>query len=376
MKKISFLGKLNARFVNNYKKSFVPEIFSTMRFWIYRIKIWKRTQPRELGKTYKRYASRAFRTWVILEYQRITKPEESIIPINDLKYVRPETFRMHTQVLAQSCNVISLSELTSYLDNNEEPPYGTVVITISNGHADAFKHATSLLFDLKMPATWSFPLAYIGSKALLIEDMISTAFHLIHSSGLSFPKLKNLTEAEWKLISTKLDREHRPTPNLISIFYALVRARNHHARYTLLNELGYHLKELSITIPEYEDFMDWEEVFALQNAKFDIIPSLFSHSPITELDDKALTNELHQTRGTLQSLNIPWKKTVGLPLNLYNDISLEKLSRSDVKWCLAGELADQPKLQTKYPKVLPRVTIMENETFARDLFLSKIWNVK
>ncbi len=371
----SYIKKTKKRFTDNFKNSPIAKWISIISFWIFRLKTWKKTRPRQMNQNYRNYFRKIGRTWAILEYERVTKTELSPIPINDFRLVHPDTFEMQCEILKKECNVISLIELTEYLENKEEPPPGTVVITISNGHADAFKNATKALTKHKLHASWSIPVAYMESQALLLEDMISTSIHLFHQNDIPFPKLDSFSEQEWKLISSKLDKDGRVSTQLISLLYTFIIARKHELRHRTLNELEVHIKKFPITIPEYYDFMKWDEVFALHDAGFTILPGIFTHSPITDLDNKGITQEIQQAKNAFDSMRLKWHDIIGLPLNMYEENSLDSLSKNNIKWCLGGQLAPHPYLQESATIVLPRVSILQCETFSRDMFLSKIWKI-
>ena len=44
-------------------------------------------------------------TWVILQYERVCRPEDTPIPIGSNSFVRPETFMMHCEALKKHASV-------------------------------------------------------------------------------------------------------------------------------------------------------------------------------------------------------------------------------------------------------------------------------
>jgi hypothetical protein len=375
MNKKTIFQSIKHRVVDNYRKSFVPQLISVLSFWIWKTRIWRKTRPQNMHIVFRDFKSSFKRNWVLLEYRRITNPETSVIPVNPHYAVRPEIFEMHCNVLAKECTVLSLKDLVALLEKKEEPPDGSVVITINNGHADSFNNGAKILLRHKLPSSWIIPITYIESRALLLEDHVSLILHILQKNQIPFPSLKGLTPAESNLVATKLDGKGYPTSSLISVLFGLLLTRTHEARHALLSEFQECLKAATKTIPAHEDFMKWEEVTALHDAGFEIIPGLYSHTPVIELDEHSIKTEITSARQTFDSLTLAWHNIIGLPLNLYNDASLNLVATHGIKWCLGGDFVLHPALQESETKVLPRVLIHENETFSRDLFLSNIWKV-
>jgi hypothetical protein len=363
--------RIRDRFKKNYREGPLPKYISIIQFWLDRILIWDKARPSKIPERLRSYKNKYGNSWVILDYTRICDPARMPIPINEYYYVLPDTFKMHCQVLNREFNVISLPALIEYFENDEEPPDGTVAVTITNGHADAYLHATKYLLDYSIPASWVFPIAYIESNALLLEDMIATASQMLEYHKKPILRPDGFLDPEWKLLESRL-KNGIATPEFAGTLYTLLLAKAPRIRTQILIQMSRLLESLPSGIPLYEDFMKWSDIIALSESNFDMFPGVYSHSILSELSKSGLASEIHKSKEAFNTLGLSWHSTIGLPHHLYDDAVLDSLAQMDIKWCLGGEFAPPVQHQTSQTKVINRTLIFQNSSFSREFFIAQM----
>ncbi|MFC5269472.1 polysaccharide deacetylase family protein [Adhaeribacter terreus] len=113
----------------------------------------------------------------VLMYHRVAEVKSDIWDIT----VSPENFEYQLQILQQSGNVISLSELTGNASKNRLKS-GNIALTFDDGYADNYHFAKPLLEKYKLPATFFITTSNIGKKTEFwwdeLENLILFTEHL------------------------------------------------------------------------------------------------------------------------------------------------------------------------------------------------------
>ncbi|HMO17899.1 MAG TPA: polysaccharide deacetylase family protein [Oligoflexia bacterium] len=324
----------------------------------------------------KQFAEKRGEPWVILEYKRITNPEKTIVPIADTHYVTPKTFRLHCKILSRNAEVVPLVKLLERIFSGETISPGTVAITINCGHLDSYLNGLPLLLEHGLHASWFVPTAYIGSKTLLLDDMIAVSMKLFSHHKTPIGNFQALHEGMMNSLSKTLENGI-PTQKSIASFLALYFSVNAENKSLLFSELKQKLAELPSGPPDFEDFMSWNDLEELNKRGFSVLPMLHTHPVISNLTKSALEEEIKNCKRSLESLDITWNPVISAPYGIYSDQSLENLYSAGAASLLASEHPEPiftQELDSKVP-VFARVGMCEANSFSRELFLSRLWEL-
>lgn len=330
------------------------------------------TSKSELGKLKNSYYNKYGQTWQILKYSRIGNINQIPLPIDPLTIVREETFKLNLKTLQETCNVISLDTLLNFLDNNEQPPVGSVVITIDGGYASSFEKGLSCLLDNELPATFSLPTAYIGTTVPLWDILIKYAVNQIKELKLKFPTLEHFSIDENKLISdTFIDEIPGPSTDETIIYFML--SLEPSKRMQLMENISSIMNSLSIALPNWIDFMSWDDVQDIKKARYHIISMLHSGIPANLLKIAWLEKEIENSIKTLDDYEIKSSKCIALPLNQYSKNTAGVLSRYGIKYSLSGENAPLYYEQDSPHKILRRRASLDGVGNQANFFLLNLF---
>lgn len=107
-------------------------------------------------------------------------------------YVRPDTFRMHMQILKDNYEVMHLSEWLHKNRKNKPLPKITFAITFDDGWKDNYQYAFPVLKEFNIPATIFLVSDYLDSQYSFWPNRLS---HLINNSRFKY--FLNLNEYSW-----------------------------------------------------------------------------------------------------------------------------------------------------------------------------------
>ena len=374
--KEKIIDKLKYVFLRNQDNSKWTPLINIAKFIFAKIRFYFVFKRNDLDAIKKYHTSKHGESWVILHYQRITTPDKTPIPIADNSFVSPETFRNHCSILAEVANVISLQDLCETLSNSEHPPDGTVVLTIDGGFNDFLLHGAKPILDHNLPATLSVSTAFIGSKTFLLDDQIATVLKLFHDSNNQLPTLDSLTDKMKNDLTSTFEND-LPSPKSVQVLMAILLSMDLNSRLKSLTELGEHLKKLSIDIPPWEDFLNWKDLIQLQELGFSIISKLHTNPFPLDLDKKSLSWELIESQKTFNTHSIPILPFVSLPYGIFSETVIDGLAEEGYKYALSSHIPLQVEFQEEFKvKILRRVLMTEGNSSSRDLFLSRLWDIR
>ncbi|MCK9282346.1 MAG: polysaccharide deacetylase family protein [Melioribacteraceae bacterium] len=121
---------------------------------------------------------------IVLEYHSVNPNSKSFLSIT------PEAFLKQMLFLrSNNWNIISLLDLVTLIENGNEIPDKTVVITFDDGYKDNLDHAFPILEKYKIPATIFVPSALVGKSMVNREGY---SLDLLSWDELSFLCQSNL----------------------------------------------------------------------------------------------------------------------------------------------------------------------------------------
>lgn len=374
MKRID-LKKIHAFFSRNQDPEKVSKIIIITQYILKRIKIIFLLRVAGLEYVKNRYSKLHEESWVILHYQRIIDPTRIPIPISQASFVTPETFTMHCNVLSQYAKVISLQKLCAILDKGQEPEPGTVVLTFDGGFNDFLLHATKPLLEHSLHATIAIKTAFIESKAFLLSDQIAASMMLFTSTGTPLKPLEHVPEQMNQNIEQTLDNGI-PTKKTIQTCMAILLGSDPRTKALFLSSLGAQLKKLEVDIPDWQDFLRWQDVSYLSNLGFSFADYLHSEVILPPLSYETIQKELSESQKLFEVHGIPYTKILSLPYGLYSPQNIIDLTKEEIRYCLGNTLSPYLREQEQiYTKILKRISICEGNAQTKDLFLNQIWDI-
>lgn len=105
---------------------------------------------------------------IILMYHRISAPQNG----NAHLCVSPFNFERHLQYLSKNFNLISLDELSNYIEKRMYPKRDSVLLTFDDGWEDNYTNAFPLLKKYKAPALIFLVSGFIGKEEMLKSNQI------------------------------------------------------------------------------------------------------------------------------------------------------------------------------------------------------------
>jgi peptidoglycan/xylan/chitin deacetylase (PgdA/CDA1 family) len=155
------------------------------------------------------------RRLVILTYHRVLPSTHADNNYEQAgMYVRPDTFKMHMQILKDNYDVMLLSEWILKSRNNEDLPNITFAITFDDGWRDNYEYAFPILRELKIPATLFLVSDYLGTNYdfwpnrliyLLRKDDLNKSLKLKEYSWLKLLPQKFMSKDVQSLSALQID---------------------------------------------------------------------------------------------------------------------------------------------------------------------------
>ncbi len=312
-------------------------------------------------------------TWKILRYRRVIEQKNIPIPLAPASYCLPETFEKHLQILKEECRVVPLSELTQAIANYEEIPEKTVAITFDGGHMDNYLYAYPALVKYGLPATFYIPVGFIESGGFFYEDRLAMVLGLLSRMNIAIPEFSFLDESIYVRMR-KHAKDLAVTPETASIFARSLRAESIMTRHRVMHGFSKVLEE-GPQPPDYEDFMRWEDLRDLADAGFEVAMSGFGYEMAPKLTEEEFLQDMLRAFEKVQVEELAVKRHYAFPFGVYNDAALDCLEKIGVRYAMGiGEILE-PRYQTRSPLLFGRIPMYEEVSFAKELFLARLWSL-
>lgn len=239
----------------------------------------------------------------VLMYHRVMPTERAERDaVEEAMYVTPETFARHCTWLAETFEVLPLSEIERRLAAGQRLPERACAITFDDGWLDNLEFAVPELERRGLPATIFAVADRVGTAAAFWPDEVcrrmapldaSDAAEVLGAFGLEaagdatdalLDHLKGIPEAERDGALATV-RAHTPAP---------------------------------ASTPSRE-LMDWDELDRAARAGVEIESHGASHAILTGLDDATLARELEHARSVLQDHGHGRGRTLAYPSGALDD---------------------------------------------------------
>ena len=310
--------------------------------------------------------------WRILRYGRIVDLETFHQPLIREPFVKPETFGLHMRTLADHCAVISLSELLSRFSRAERITEPTVVITLDGGRPEHASEALPILRDLKRPAAFFLPTAFVGSQNAFWEDKIVCGLMLIAQHNLSFNALQSIPD-EFKTDVLQLrgaDRQITLERALLVLEY--VDSLSPDARLPVFEELGNAVESVGgLMLPP--QFLSWEDVGALTAAGMEIGSLTHQRLRMAECSHGVIRADLTASYAALHAHGVSPSPLLALPDGILLDEPARTLMTLDINVTLGS---DAPfSFPVEGVTVLPRLTMNQYNSHTPGRLMSELWPI-
>lgn len=327
----------------------------------------------EIDELRKKRIEQGASTWRILRYGRVIEQKNIPIPLAPASFCLPETFEKHLRILKEECNVVPLDDLLKAIDNYEEIPQKTVALTFDGGHMDNFLYAYPLLLKYEMPATFYVPIGFIESGGFFYEDRLAMILGILSQMNIAIPEFPFIDETIYKDMR-KYAKDLAVTEETAIIFVRGLRAESIMTRHRVMHGLAKVLEE-GPQPPDYEDFMRWDDLRDLVEAGFDVAMMGFGYEMAPKLSEEEFIHDILQAFEKAQTEKLPIKRHFAFPLGVYDATSMDCLEKIGVRYALGiGEIIE-PRYQTRRPLLFGRLPMYEEVSFAKELFLARLWGL-
>lgn len=305
--------------------------------------------------------------WRVLMYHRIIDPEKSVLKLQAGMYVRPETFRMQMQFLAENCNVISLHDLTQALLKKETLPKKTIAITFDDGWVDNYEFAFPILKELKLPATIFLPTEYIGAERLFWTDKFSMLSLLFREQEADVEFLFKNEKVETTL--RKLFNKDSEFETSLEKSILQLKQIDHKDRIGILDSVEEFLQfNPEMLIPS--QFLNWQQIKQMQEHKIDFGSHGHSHMQLGRCNATEVTNDVETSLNILKTRLKAPSKIFCYPEGSYSEISQAALAKLPIDAVVSNKWV---KLKVSSPPIIGRIGIHQDISAEMHMFKNRIW---
>ncbi|MCB0321985.1 MAG: polysaccharide deacetylase family protein [Bdellovibrionales bacterium] len=312
--------------------------------------------------------------WRILRYRRVVDPRDIPFPINGDTFITPQLFDVHARYLAKHCQVIPLVRLIEMIDNYVKVPEGTVALTFDEGHADTFLYGVPILAKYGLPATFFLPTGYIESGELFVDDRITYYVCALLLKGIEIPDLPFVTPQTMdalKPVKREADLNLAAVAGLLHEL-RLVQHSERQQAIIVLTEAGSLVTEL----PQFEDFMRWDDVRKLSQLGFDIgtmghFCAAWPSLPVEEFASDVVTSV-----NLLVSQEVPPEEVFAFPQGLFTAQLRQTLTSLQFRYAAVGSPTPEPRFQEHLPMLLGRQSMGQLNAHSVEIFACRLWSLK
>lgn len=312
--------------------------------------------------------------WKILRYQRISNPEEIPFPLNAHSYVTPELFDVHMKYLSRNCNVVPMTKLIKMIENYEEIPSRTVALSFDGGFSDTLVNATPILIKYGLPSAHFVPTGYIESGSFLLDDKILMSLIVHIMNDIEIP---NFDFIDPELLDSLSPERNKKTLNqqALSDFVAMARALEETDRREVATALLNSSSRFS-SLPEYEDFVSWEELETLQERLSIEIGSMghFLVSKPKSSPEDALS-DIELSMNTLNDRGLDALGLLAIPEGMEVPYAASLLGNTNFRYLLLNETFPEPRFQTKIPMLLGRISMSQLNAYCLEVFACRLFEL-
>jgi peptidoglycan/xylan/chitin deacetylase (PgdA/CDA1 family) len=128
------------------------------------------------------------RSLTVINYHRIDDPHRpGFDSFKPNVSATPQDFERQMEYLAKWFHVVSLKDLTAWLDGHKDLPPYAALITFDDGYLDNYTYAFPILRKYNFPALIFLTTGHIGTDAPFYWDMAAYCFSHTEDDHLTFP---------------------------------------------------------------------------------------------------------------------------------------------------------------------------------------------
>ncbi len=238
----------------------------------------------------------------VLMYHRVMPTERAARDaVEEAMFVTPETFAHHCQWLAETFNVLPLSEIERRMSEGRPLPQRACAITFDDGWSDNLEFAVPELERRGLPATIFVVADRVGTDGAFWPDEVGRRM-----AGLEAAATRRVLDA------FALAPGAEPTALVLEYLKRVPEAQ----RDAALDTLRAHTPEPRSNATR--ELMDWDELDRVAQAGLEIESHGSSHAILTGLDDAALADELTRARDTLRDHGHGSGRTLAYPSGAFD----------------------------------------------------------
>jgi len=289
---------------------------------------------------------------LILNYHGVVKNYDSTLTKNHLQI---DQFAFQMQYFKKQCHILNLEEIfNNKFDHNKKRNKKCIAITFDDGYLNNFENAFPILNSLNIPATIFVTAQSIFNPTLpLWYDLLD-----LLNSKLKWEKLKIEIElANIEGLNVTLHENYNS-------FKKYIKTTSPKIKIELVHTLMKNPKlesELSRCDTEYWKIMNKENLEEISKSNLIEIGSHgFTHSNLDQIEKSELTNELINSKNSLQESIGKKVESIAFPDGAYNQLVKEECHEIGYKRLLAVNY--RCETDNNDPTILPRLSISNTTT--------------
>ncbi len=295
----------------------------------------------------------------VLTFHHVIDPEILPYPLEDGMYVRPATFKMLIEYLANEFEVISISELLNRLESKKEISGKTLTLTFDDAWHDNYLYAFPLLKSLKIPATIFIPTSFVNTNDLFWTDKIIILLKECQKDSL---KKEEFSENEFRLINNYLLKPNGKNLEKLLDYYKYTDPSE---SLKLLQKLEAQFADLSSLYSPARTFLNWDEIREMSQFNITFASHSHSHADLRKIAKEDLKSDIENSLAIMNKENIQPLNVFCYPGGYYNNSTQEVLDKLGFK--AAFITSGRNNLSTN-PKILSRINIHDDISKTKDLF--------
>lgn len=299
----------------------------------------------------------------MLTFHRVIDPEELSYPIEEGMYVRPKTFKMLIEYLANEFELISVPELINRIESQRELSNKTVILTFDDAWYDNYLNAFPVLKSLKIPATIFIPTYYVSNNKLFLTDqMIILLNELKKNNKNDFLKKEDFNKEEYLLINNYLSRLDGITLEKLLNYYKYAKPEK---SYELIRRMESQFADTKTLYSQRRSFLNWDEIREMSQSNITFASHSHSHVDLTKIAKEKVKLDIENSLEIINKENIQFLKVFCYPGGYYNNLTQEVLKEFDFK---AAFITAGPHNLSTHPKILSRINMHDDICKTKHLF--------
>ena len=348
--------------------------FDTFRALRFRARAFKALKTGEIDELRRKRASEGACPWKIISYKRVLEPSSYPFPLLSDVYVKTSTFEKHMHYLARECKVLKLKDLTARLSDYQEVPEKAVAVVFFGGHMSTYLDAFPILSKYQIPATVFLATGYIDSGSFFYDDRLVMCLMMLQDAKanmLDFDYLDPILYRELEQVSP----DGSINLEVITKFVLHMHGESQKNRVQVMQDLAEIITNFG-DLPEFKDFLGWEEVRHLQKMGIDFASMGHFCAANPSIESGQFVEDLQLSFSVLKEQGVEALNLFSFPDAVMSPEKLQALSSLSVPYIVNPGTYPEPRFQESMPMLLGCIPMFEAASYSTDVFACRLWELE